>query len=149
MRAPRFMLALCRRFEGCRLRAYLCPARVWTCGWGATGKDVKQGTRWTQAYADARLEADAWLYFREAARISPVLWLCPDDISAAIGDFVFNLGPGAYRASTLRKRVDAMDWQGAARELRKWVYGGGRKLPGLVLRREAEAQAILTAAKQS
>ena len=51
------------------------------------------------------------------------------------------------KRKTLRKRVDAQDWQGAARELRKWVFGGGRKLPGLVLRREAEAQRILNPAQ--
>lgn len=139
------MLALCRWFEGCRLIAYLCPARVWTCGWGATGKDVTSTTRWTQSQADARLEADAWAHFREAARISPVLWLVPDPVAAAIGDFVFNLGPAAYRGSTLRKRVDAQDWHGAAHELGKWVFGGGRKLTGLVLRRHKEADMILKA----
>lgn len=138
------MLTLCRRFEGCRLTAYRCPAGVWTCGWGSTGKDVKQGTQWTQAYADARLEVDAWNHFRAATRISPILWLCPDEISGAIGDFVFNLGPGAYSASTLRKRVDAQDWIGTANQLNKWVFGGGRKLPGLVLRRSAESQLILS-----
>lgn len=139
------MLALCQRFEGCRLAAYLCPARVWTCGWGATGPGITKGTRWTQHQADARLEADALRHHREACRISPILHLLPEAVGAAIGDFVFNLGPAAYRASTLRKRVDAQDWHGAARELARWVFGGGRKLPGLVLRRNAEAQLILKA----
>lgn len=138
------MLALCKRFEGCRLIAYLCPARVWTCGWGSTGPDVKQGTTWSQTYADARLQVDADAHWREAMRISPILWTLPVQVGAAIGDFVFNLGPAAYRASTLRKRIDAMDWHGAAQELAKWVFGGGKKLPGLVLRRAAEAQMILS-----
>lgn len=148
-RAPRAMLALCQRFEGCFLRAYLCPARVWTCGWGATGLDVTPTTRWTQIQADARLERDAWNHYREACRISPVLWLVPDEVAAAIADFVFNLGPGAYRGSTLRKCVDAQNWTRVSQELTKWVFGGGRKLPGLVLRRHAEATLILNAMKDA
>lgn len=139
------MVSLCRRFEGCRLLAYLCPARVWTCGWGATGSDVKQGTRWTQPYADARLEVDAWSHYRAACKLSPCLWLVDERIGAAIGDFVFNLGPTRYKSSTLKRCVDSMDWRRAADELKKWVFGGGKKLPGLVLRRAAEAALILEA----
>lgn len=143
MKAPRILIALCRRFEGCRLIAYLCPARVWTCGWGATGADVNKDTRWTQDQADQRLEQDALVYYIAAGRISPVLWLVGDAKHAAIGDFNFNLGSTRYKASTLRRRIDAQDWQGAAEELEKWVYGGGKKLPGLVLRRQEEARLIL------
>jgi lysozyme len=50
----------------------------------------------------------------------------------------FNLGAGRVRTSTLRRRINQMDWAGAALELRKWVHGGGRVLPGLVARRQAE-----------
>lgn len=144
MNAPRILIALCRRFEGCRLIAYLCPARVWTCGWGATGSDVSEGTRWTQDQADQRLEDDALVHYLAAARVSPVLWLVGDNKHAGIADFNFNLGTTRYKASTLRRRIDAQDWAGAAEELEKWVYGGGRKLPGLVLRRQEEARLILS-----
>lgn len=58
---------------------------------------------------------------------------------AAITDFVFNLGAGRYRGSTLRRRILAGKWEEAPRELRRWVFGGGQKLPGLVLRREVNA----------
>ena len=76
--------------------------------------------------------------------VNDTLDICPtladeDDRLAAITDFVFNLGPVRLRASTLKRRVNARDWEGAKVELRKWVFGGGRKLPGLVIRREAEA----------
>ena len=53
-------------------------------------------------------------------------------------DFTFNLGAGRLQTSTLRRRINQMDWAGAALELRKWVHGGGRVLPGLVARRQAE-----------
>lgn len=131
----RALHVLIRRFEGCRLMPYICPAGVWTCGWGSTGPDVVPGQRWTQEYADRRMLLDADRFARST------LALCPDlsgDALCAIADFSYNLGIGRLKASTLRKRINAGDFDGAATELRKWVNGGGRKLPGLVLRREAE-----------
>ncbi len=63
----------------------------------------------------------------------------PEARLAAIVDFTFNLGAGRLQTSTLRRRIDQRDWPASAQELRRWVYGGGRVLPGLVTRREAEA----------
>lgn len=140
---PGPLLALIRRFEGCRLAAYRCPAGVWTCGWGSTGPDVRPGTVWTQPQADERLRADAGRFSRAVAQLSPGLWLAGDARHAAIADFAYNLGLARYKASTLKRRVDAGDWPGAAEELVKWVWGGGKKLPGLVTRRAAEARLIL------
>jgi lysozyme len=130
------LYALIRRFEGCHLLPYLCPAGVWTCGWGSTGPDVFPGRAWTQAYADYRLDLDAVRFARAT------LVLCPGIDGGrlcAIADFAYNLGTGRLRASTLRRRVNEGDMEAARTELRRWVNGGGRKLPGLVLRREAEA----------
>lgn len=115
---------------------YLCPAGVWTCGWGSTGPDVVPGQAWTQEYADRRLESDALKFARG------VLVLCPllrGGAHAAIADFAYNLGLGNLRASTLRRRLNAGNMAGAAVELKKWIRGGGRVLPGLVARRAAEA----------
>lgn len=127
---------LIKRFEGCKLMPYICPAGVWTCGWGSTGADVFPGRAWTQAYADQRMYADALRFAKGTAALCPGLAgkrLC------AITDFAYNLGLARLRASTLRKRVNEGDFEAAKTELRKWVRGGGKKLPGLVLRREAEA----------
>lgn len=127
---------LIRRFEGCKLVPYICPAGVWTCGWGSTGPDVFPGRPWTQAYADRRLEQDALKFARGT------LFACPrlaGRALSAIADFAYNLGLGALRGSTLRKRVNAGEMEAAKRELARWVRGGGRVLPGLVLRRAAEA----------
>jgi len=66
----------------------------------------------------------------------------PEGRLAAIVDFTFNLGAGRLQTSTLRRRVNQRDWPGAAQELRRWIYGGGRMLPGLVLRREAEVSLL-------
>lgn len=114
---------------------YICPSGVWTCGWGSTGPDVFPGRPWTQAYADQRLEQDAVRFARGT------LVACPDltgDRLCAIADFAYNLGLGSLRGSTLRRRINAGDWDGARKELARWVRGGGRVLPGLVIRRAAE-----------
>lgn len=127
---------LIKRFEGCRLMPYICPAGVWTCGWGSTGPDVYPGKAWTQEYADRRMEQDA-LKFAKGTIV-----LCPrlrgNELNA-IADFAYNLGLGNLRASTLRKRILSGDYGDVPNQLKRWVYGGGRKLPGLVLRRAAEA----------
>lgn len=115
---------------------YWCPAGVLTCGWGSTGPDVFPGMPWTQEYADRRMVQDA-LRFAKGTLI-----LCPGlsaDRLSAISDFSYNLGLGNLRASTLRKRLNSGYYERAKTELRRWVRGGGRVLPGLVLRREVEA----------
>jgi lysozyme len=75
-------------------------------------------------------------------RYCPVLATEPDGRLAAIVDLTFNLGAGRLQTSTLRRRVNQRDWVAAGQELRRWVYGGGRVLLGLVLRRGAEAQLL-------
>lgn len=55
-----------------------------------------------------------------------------------IVDFTFKFGAGRLHASMLRRRINQRDWDGCTSELRKWIFGGERILPGLVLRREAE-----------
>lgn len=128
-----------RRFEGLRLKPYRCPAGVWTIGYGHTGPEVTaQSPPITPGFAEALMVEDVGRFVRAALRLSPVLAADANKL-AAIADFCFNLGTSRYKASTLRRRVNAQDWDGAADELRKWVWGGGRKLPGLVARRAAEA----------
>lgn len=115
---------------------YLDAAGVWTCGWGSTGIDVFPGRAWTQEYADARMASDAVRFARGTLALCPRLSgarLC------AIADFAYNLGLGRLKASTLRRRLNAGEYQAAKLELKKWVNASGRKLPGLVLRRETEA----------
>lgn len=130
------LYVLIRRFEGCRLTPYICPAGVWTCGWGSTGPDVMPGVAWSQAYADRRLTLDAERFARGALALCPSL---ADDSLCSIADFAYNLGLGRLRASTLRRKINAGDLAGARSELGKWVRGGGKVLPGLVARRAAEA----------
>ena len=75
-------------------------------------------------------------------RFCPVLASEPESRLAAIVDFTFNLGAGRLQTSTLRRRVNQRDWDAASHELRRWVYGGGKVLSGLVARRDAECRLI-------
>jgi lysozyme len=138
--------ALCRRFEGLRLRPYLCPAGVPTIGYGSTqyadGRPVQlDDAPITAERAEAMLQRDLRVF-----RFPAVRKLCPGAVTAgqqaALADFAFNLGTGALAASTLRKRVNAGQWEQVPDELRRWVRAGGTVLRGLVARREAEAALI-------
>jgi lysozyme len=92
----------------------------------------------TMEEGESYLAADMANALSATLRFCPVLASEPEERLAAIVDFTFNLGPGRLQASTLRRRVNQRDWAGTAQELRRWIYGGGKVLPGLVLRREAE-----------
>jgi len=131
------LYALIRQFEGLRLKRYLCPAGVWTIGYGHTGSYTKTDAPINQATAEALLRVDALRSTRDALNLSPGLVRFPGAL-ASISSFIYNLGVSRYRVSTLRKKVNAEDWKAARKELMKWTYGGGRKLPGLVRRRAAE-----------
>lgn len=101
--------------------------------------DVFPGRPWTQAYADARLEQDALRFARGTLALCPGL---DGERLCAIADFSYNLGLARLKVSTLRRKLNEQQYEDARNELRKWVYGGGRKLRGLVLRREAEAALV-------
>ena len=138
--------ALARRFEGLYLTPYLCPAGVPTIGYGATY--YEDGTPVTLSDAPiTREKAEALLLWMVRTVYLPaVLVLCPyiadANRLAAIIDFAFNLGSTRLKSSTLRRKVNAGDWEAVPAELRKWVRGGGKVLRGLVLRREAEIALI-------
>lgn len=139
--------ALCRHFEGLRLKPYMCPAGYWTIGYGTVNKP--DGTQVQQSDPPITREtAEAWLmhelantYMVGVLKASPRLINNPAALGA-LTDFAYNLGVPRYRASTLRRRVDAGDWAGARVELLKWTRGGGVVLPGLVKRRHAEARLL-------
>lgn len=127
--------ALIRRFEGCKLKAYYCPAGVLTIGWGATGAGIYPWTRWTQEEADARLDLDARRFLAATKALFPSV---SGGLLVALADFAYNLGVGRLKASTLRKKVLAGNLEAAKKQFRRWVFANGKKLNGLVRRREAE-----------
>ena len=138
---------LCRQFEGFSSKPYICPAGYPTIGYGTVYKP--DGSKVTMQDAPISKEvAEEWLlhelrnnYMAGVLRASPVLISNPD-VLAAMTDFAYNLGIGRYRGSTLRRKINAQDWDGAREQLMRWVNGTVqgvfRPLPGLVRRRKAE-----------
>ncbi len=135
-------LNLIKQSEGLELEAYVCPAGVLTIGYGTT-KDVYAGQRITQAEAEAFLRRDVER-FEQAVRELVKVPLTSNQFSALVS-FVYNVGEGAFADSTLLKKLNERDYQGAAEQFLRWVKGdGGESLPGLVTRREAERKLFLT-----
>jgi lysozyme len=137
-------LALIRRFEGLFRGPYLCPAGVPTIGYGATY--YEDGTRVTlhdPIISKERAEA-LLLWHVQNVYLPAVLKLCPAIVHetperiAAVIDWTFNLGAGNLKASTMRKRINAGDWEGMRVECLKWNKAAGRVLRGLDIRRRAE-----------
>jgi GH24 family phage-related lysozyme (muramidase) len=131
---------LIKKFEGCRLEAYLCPAGVWTIGYGHTGTNVKAGLKITQADAEALLLSDIERFARAVDT-----WIKVDLTNnqwCALISFTFNVGIGALQESTLRKRLNNGEdpVKVAMEELPRWNKGDGKILEGLVRRRRAEVE---------
>ncbi len=133
-------MELAKRFEGYSEEVYLCPAGIPTAGYGHAFQGGEAPRRLPPPEAEAVLAADMARAERGALANCPVLAVENEGRQAAITDFVFNLGAGRLKYSTLRRRINEGDWDDAVREIGKWVYAGGRKLRGLVLRRAAEAK---------
>jgi len=138
-------LNLIKQFEGCELTAYKCPAGVWTIGYGWTGtvngKPVGAGMSINQVMADDLLTKGVVPYENGVNRLVTAP-LTQNQFDALV-DFAYNLGVGALEKSTLLKKLNAGDYRGAADEFPKWNKAGGKVLPGLVKRREAERALFL------
>ena len=150
---PSAAVGLAKRFEGFhrvpkrdpqrRAHPYVCPAGYWTIGYGRLCKPDHPPI--TEDEGETFLHQDLRAALAATLRYCPVLATEPEGRLAAIVDFTFNLGAGRLQTSTLRRRVNQRDWVAAGQELRRWVYGGGRALPGLIARREAEVKSLYSA----
>lgn len=149
MTVPQAAIELAKRFEGFhrvakadpgRAHPYICPAGYWTIGFGHLCDSTHPPI--TEAEAEVYLARDLQTALSATLRYCPVLANEPEGRLAAIVDFTFNLGAGRLQTSTLRRRINQRDWVGAADQLTRWVYGGGKVLPGLVARRRVEAALI-------
>jgi lysozyme len=147
---------LCRRFEGLHrvgkdglVYPYICPAGYPTQGYGTVWRP--DGRKVTMQDPPITKEvAHQWLVYELLHTYAPgVVRQCPGLLPLAllendwrrlnaIVDFAYNLGVGRLQTSTLRRRINELDWEGAKVELARWTRGGGRVLPGLVKRRNAE-----------
>jgi len=148
---PQAAVELAKRFEGFhrvprndplrQAHPYICPAGFWTVGFGHLCKPDHPPI--TEVEADVYLVQDLMTALTATMRYCPVLATESEFRLAAIVDFTFNLGAGRLQTSTLRRRINQRDWAASANELKRWVYGGGKVLPGLVTRRTAEAAWLL------
>jgi lysozyme len=138
-------LELIKRHEGVRLTAYKCPAGVLTIGYGHTGKDVTAGKVITEAEAEKLLRGDLSTAESEVNRRLSKLNQNQYD---ALVSFVFNIGTGSFRMSTLLRIAQKTPNDPQIRlEFAKWVRGGGIVLPGLVTRRKEEADLYFSPVK--
>ena len=128
-------------YEGVRLKAYDDGVGVWTIGVGHT-KGVHRGDVITMDEVDKFLRDD--LEDAERTVNSRVTAPLAQGQFDALVSFVFNVGSGAFMASTLLKKLNARDYDGAADEFLRWNKAGGRVLAGLAKRRISERMMFLT-----
>ncbi len=132
---------LIRKYEGLQLAAYVCPGGKLTIGYGHTGPDVTEGRRINAEEANALLEHDVERFERAVNELVRVPMT--QGMFDALISFSFNLGAGSLKSSTLLKKLNADDREGAADEFLKWNKAKGKVLAGLTARRESERELFL------
>jgi len=136
---------LVKRFEGCKLNAYPDPgtgSQPWTIGYGHTGADVQPHTVWTQVQADAVLTNELDNVYETINSIcGPNL---AENQYAALTSLVYNIGVSNFRTSTLLMLLNKRAYSAAADCFLNWDHAGGKVMPGLLARRQAERELFLT-----
>ncbi|MDK2375269.1 lysozyme [Serratia fonticola] len=139
-------IALIKQFEGCKLKAYKDSVGVWTIGYGWTqavdGKQIKAGMAIDQPTADRLLKCGV-VQYEQAVNQLVKAKINQQQLDALVS-FAYNLGIRSLSTSTLLKKLNAGDKQGAADEFLKWTNAGGKELRGLVTRRAAERELFLS-----
>jgi lysozyme len=153
---------LMHRYEGCRNRPYLCPAHIWTIGYGhvlyqaqirlpmvgqTCRKDypLAEGDNrvWSKDEINSLFASDVGSFERGVLRLVPGVSGRQGAFDALVS-FAFNAGLGNLQRSQIRIKANRGEWEAAAEALMDWTKGGGRVLPGLVKRREAERALFLS-----
>lgn len=129
-------VGLIAAYEGFVDHTYTDAVGVKTIGYGHTGKDVKSGQKITKDAAKALLESDANKHWSQISQYIKVP--ISQSEAEAYTSFAYNVGVGNFKNSTLLKKLNQGKYSEACAQLNKWVYAGGKKLPGLVKRRNAE-----------
>ena len=167
MKTSKKGLDLMHRFEGCMSKPYLCPAHVWTIGYGHVlyqeqiklpvirndnysgiiRKEYplkkKDNRVWSKDEINGLFEKDIELFERGVLRLAPILAGRQGAFDACVS-FAFNAGLGNFQRSSIRMAINRQDWEKAADSFMAWTKGGGKVLPGLVRRREAEKALFLS-----
>ena len=158
---------LMHRFEGCRNKPYLCPAHIWTIGYGHVlyqdqirlpmvrvpdkhtpmiRKEMPLAIEdfriWSKDEIEELFAADVATFERGVLRLVPGVVGRQGSFDALVS-FAFNAGLGNLQRSTIRMKANRGDWEGAAEAFMAWTKGGGKVLPGLVKRRQAERDLFL------
>lgn len=128
-------IALIKDFEGCKLKAYRCPAGILTIGYGSTGAHVKAGMAITEPQAEELLKKDLARFEKRVNELVKVP-LSQERFDCLVS---FDFNTGALHKSTLLKKLNAGNYDAVPAELKKWVKAGGKTLKGLARRRDAEA----------
>lgn len=137
MKTSKTGLDLIKTFEGCRLKAYKCPADVWTIGYGHTGSDVKQGMVITQAEADRLLQQDLERFEKNVMKFNNKYHWTQNEFDALVS-FAFNIGSiDQLTANGTRTKAQI------AETITRYSKAGGKVLAGLVRRRKAEQELFL------
>lgn len=140
-------IAKIKKFEGFRAKAYQCSAGVWTIGYGSTkhenGEEVKSGDSISKDDATRLFEHKLQSIYEPIVHKLVKVELNQNQFDALVS-FVYNIGESQLKKSTLLKKLNQQDYEGASEEFEKWVYAGGQKLPGLINRREQEKTLFLS-----
>lgn len=139
MRLSDYAFLHLKEYEGLRLESYKCAGGKWTIGYGHT-KGVREGQKIDKEAANKLLQEDVE-YVEKFLAKEPYAEDITQSQWDALVSFIFNLGIGNFEGSTLRKKIlRDIDDPTIPNEFRRWVYSKGKVLPGLVKRREWEAQ---------
>ena len=136
------------KFEGCSLKAYKCPAGVWTIGWGNTtyadGKKVKEGDKIDQATANQLLKVTVEKFEKQVKLLigTTLNTTLPEKAIDSLTVFAYNVGTTAFAKSTLLKTIKANknDLTNIEKQWMRWNKASGKELAGLTRRRKAEAE---------
>ncbi len=145
-----------KHHENCKLKAYPDPyspravkkratgeddralsGTPWTIGYGSTGPRIKEGTVWTQEQADHALYATVAAIVG-ILNVAVIPTITQNQFDALVS-LCYNIGQDAFRGSTLLRKINQRDWKGASQQFSRWIHAGGEVSPGLVSRREQEA----------
>ena len=127
-------IEIIRKYESLKLEAYLCPAGVWTIGWGHTGPEVKEGMKITKTEAEKLFQEDIASAARSVESLVTVK--TSDNQFSELVSFVFNIGHGHFANSTLLKKINTCER--CENEFDRWIRCKGEILPGLIKRRKEE-----------
>lgn len=141
MKTSKKGIALLKQFEGCKLQAYKDGGGVWTVGFGATGPNIGPHTNWSQAQAEDDL----------AKKLEDFEWAVSGLLQVPINQnqfdalvcFSYNVGVAALARSSLLKQLNMKHFKDAGDRFLDWSHDGGKVIPGLLKRREAERQLFL------